>query len=100
MIAGQQRTGLSFISTKGLVTTFALSFFFGSLISVSNVSGAELDSLSGELQLSVEDGRLSLEAEDVPLHSLLQTLGDQAGFKLELRGDRETLVSPSIMTLG
>lgn len=48
------------------------------------------------ISLEVSDGRLSLEAEQVSLRTLLDTLGESAGFTVEVRGRLGGMVSPSI----
>ena len=99
MIPGQQQTWLRPVSTKALVATFTVALICGYLISVSGAAADEQNSASGQVHVSLVDGRLSLEAEEIPLGFLLETLGEESGFKLDLRGDAETLVSPSIVGL-
>lgn len=99
MIPGQQQTWLRPVSTKALVAAFTTALICGYLISGSGAAAGEQTSTSRQLHLSLVDGRLSLEAEEIPLRVLLETLGQETGFKLDLRGDAETLVSPSIVDL-
>lgn len=99
MIAGTQRTAFRFLSTKLLVANFTIALVSGLLILQPGALAGEQTSPAGELRVFVEDGRFNLEGEGVPLRVLLEALRDHAGFKLDLRGDEETLVSPSIVDL-
>ena len=86
---------------------FCVSFLLGALLLFGQSGtpalaegGAQSD--AGRLTVSVAEGRLSLEAEDVPLAEVLQTIGEEAGFAVELRsvsdrddsGDRVDLEPP------
>lgn len=99
MIVGQPRTAFRFLSTKMLVATFTFTLVSGLLILQPDALASDQTAPSRQLRVSVEDGRFNLEGDGVPLRALLEALRDHAGFKLDLRGDGETLVSPSIVDL-
>ena len=67
------------------------------LIGLLTWPGVTVGAESDRLAVAVAQGRLSLEADRVPLTEILEAVAEEAGFAVELRGAIDELVSRSIV---
>ncbi len=63
------------------------------------VAGEPPVTATQDLQVEFRDGRLTLQAQDVPLNDVLRAIGENAGFDVVAKGDHSALVSRSFSAL-
>ena len=73
-------------------------FFFSAALLMALMPGAQdpMSAAAGqrsEIKINLRGGTLSVHISDMPLADILQTIGDEAGFKLIVLGSRESRIT-------